>query len=48
MMRFWNDAGAFVSPNGMTRYSNQPYRVRKAVFHSSPSAMGFTEPVEGF
>src|ERR1700716_28391 len=34
----WKEAGALQSPNGMTRYSKWPYLVRKAVFHSSPSA----------
>ena len=32
-------AGALVSPMGITRNSNEPYRVRKAVFHSWPAAM---------
>ena len=37
--RCWKEAGALVSPNGMTRYSNDPYWQRKAVFHSSPFAI---------
>jgi len=35
----WNDASALVNPKGMTQYSYSPYRVRKAVFHSSPAAI---------
>ena len=31
-------AGALVSPKGITRVSNRLYRVRKAVFYSSPAA----------
>jgi len=32
-------AGALVNPKGMTQYSYSPYRVQKAVFHSSPAAI---------
>jgi hypothetical protein len=38
-MKRWKSAGAFVRPKAMTRDSKRPYRVRNAVFHSSPSAM---------
>ena len=31
-------AVAFVNPNGITVYSNSPFLVRKAVFHSCPAA----------
>ena len=32
----WKVAGALVNPKGMTKYSKSSYRVRKAVFYSSP------------
>ena len=35
----WKLAGALVSPKGITRYSESPRFARKAVFHSSPSAI---------
>lgn len=34
MTRAWNDAGALVSPNGMTRYSKYLRWVLKSIFHS--------------
>ena len=37
LMYAWKVAGAFVNPKGMTLYSKCPYRVRNAVFHSSPA-----------
>ena len=36
-MNLYAVAGAFVSPKGITRNSNNPYRLQNAVFHSSPS-----------
>ena len=38
-MRCMNYAGAFVKPNGITVNWKWPYRVRKAVFSTSPSAI---------
>ena len=35
--RVWKTAGTFVSLYGMTRYSQCPVGVLKAIFHSSPS-----------
>ena len=37
LSRDWNTAGALVNPNGMTRYSQCPVGVLKAVFYLSPS-----------
>jgi len=34
-----NVAGALVNPNGITVYSNKPFLVQKAVFHSSPAVI---------
>ena len=34
-----NKLGAFIRPNGITKYLNSPYRVRNAVSHSSPSVI---------
>src|SRR5437588_5327158 len=35
----WKVAGELVRPKNMTRHSNNPLLVLKAVFHSSPSLM---------
>src|ERR1700678_1567160 len=36
-MKRWKEAGALERPKGMTSHSKEPWRVRKVVFHSSPS-----------
>lgn len=38
-MRLQKVAGAFVKQNGMTKNSNEPYRVTTVVLLSSPSAI---------
>ena len=38
LMKCQKLASALVSPKGITRVSNRPYQVRKAVFHSSLAA----------
>ena len=39
----WKVAGAFDSPNGISKNWSRPYRVRKAVFFLSPSAIGIRQ-----
>src|SRR5436853_1688830 len=39
LMYAWKVAGALVKLKGITRLSNSPYQVLKAVFHSLPSAI---------
>ena len=38
-MKCWKVAGELVIPKSMTKYSKDPYLVRKAVFHSCPGAI---------